>query len=413
MIRFRWLLTLCLWASVVNAATAESWPCWRGPDGNGLSSEQSLPTHWSPTRNVRWKVPLEGAGVSAPIVWGERIYLTASDGRLNDRLHVSCYHRTDGRLLWHTRLFGSAAPEGLFPPGGMAVPTPATDGQRVYALFGTGDLVCLDLDGKPVWVRSLAQEYGSFRNRWGMAASPLLVGNALIVQVDHWGQSYLLCVEAPTGVTRWRTPRDAFVNWASPVVATIKGRKQVIASGTHQVKGYDLDKGGELWSVAGMQMQCIPTPLVQGDRLYALSGRNHFTLAIRLDGAQGDLSGSHLLWKEKSGAAYITSPLALGEYYYYVEDTGIGNCLNAVTGARVWRERLGGGKYQASPVAGADKIYFTSVEGLVTVVKAGPAFEVLARNNLEENIVASPALSGGAIFLRGEKHLYCIEESPK
>src|SRR3954452_13025007 len=139
-----------------------NWPGWRGPQGTGITSEKNLPARWSATENVRWKVPLSGAGVSAPAVWGEHIFLTASDGRLNDRLHVFCYHRDDGRLLWHSKFFGSALPEGQFPPGGMAVPTPATGGKQVYALFGTGDLVCLDFAGKPVWVRSLAQEYGPF-----------------------------------------------------------------------------------------------------------------------------------------------------------------------------------------------------------------------------------------------------------
>jgi outer membrane protein assembly factor BamB len=404
---FAFCVFWCLFVAI--PASGADWPGWRGPDGTGVSPEKGLPVKWSATRNVRWKVELEGAGVSAPVVCGERVFLTTSDGRLNDQLHVWCYHREDGRLLWHTRLFGSAAPEGLFPPGGMAVPTPAADGRHVHVLFGTGDLACLDGDGKPVWLRSLAQEFGPFRNRWGMAASPLLVGDTLVVQVDHWGKSYLLAVEAGTGATRWRTPRDAFVNWTSPVLAAVKGRKQVIAAGTHQVKGYDLARGSELWSVTGLQMQCIPTPVVQGERLFALSGRDHYTLAIRLDGGQGDLTGSHVLWKEKSGAAYIPSPLVLGDYYYYVEDNGLANCLNAASGARVWRERLGG-KFQASPVACADRIYCASVEGRVTVLKPGPTFQVLARNELGENLVASPALSNGQIFLRGEKHLFCIEE---
>jgi outer membrane protein assembly factor BamB len=392
---------------------ADNWPGWRGADGMGVSPEKSFPTEWSSTQNVRWKVPLEGAGVSAPVVWDEHIFLTASDGRLNDRLHVYCYQRDNGLLLWHTRLFGSATPEGLFAPGGMAVPTPATDGKRLYALFGTGDLACLDFQGKPVWIRSLAQEYGPFRNRWGMAASPILVDDNLLVQVDHWGQSYLLCVEATTGATRWRTLRDASVNWTSPVVAMVKGRRQVVCSGTYTVKGYDLEKGTELWTVTGMQMQCIPTPVVQGSMVYAVSGRDHYSLAIRLDGEQGDLTSSHVAWKVRSGAAYVVSPLCLDGYYYYAEDTGMGNCLDAGTGAKVWRERLGGSKYQASPVAGGGKIYFPSAEGMVTVVKAGPKFEELARNEVGEEIVASPALSNGQIFIRGEKHLFCIEQSRK
>jgi outer membrane protein assembly factor BamB len=407
-------LLLCLLAvSVAGSSAVAHWPGWRGDDASGVAAAKGFPAKWSATRNVRWKVALEGAGVSTPIVWDDRIFLTASDGRLNDRLHVWCYHRDDGRPLWHTRLFGSAAPEGLFAPGGMAVPTPATDGKRVWTLFGTGDLVCLDVEGKPVWLRSLAQEYGPFRNRWGMAASPVLVDDMLIVQVDHFGQSYLLAVDAATGVTRWRTPRDATVNWSSPIVASIKGQKQVIVAGTYRVKGYDLHKGSELWSVSGMPMQCIPTPVVSGGRLFALATKDSCTLAIRLDGDRGDLTDSHTLWKVKSGAAAIPSPLALGEYYYFVEDTGLANCLNAASGTRVWRERLGGSKYHASPVACADQLYFASVEGVVTVVKAGPVFKVLGRNDVGEAIVASPALSDGRIFIRGEKHLFCIEEREK
>jgi outer membrane protein assembly factor BamB len=398
---------------VVSSAGAAEWPGWRGKDGSGVSTEKDLPVKWSLTENLRWKVPLEGAGVSAPVVCGERIFLTSSDGRRQDRLHVWCYHREDGRLLWHTRLFGSAAPEGLFAPGGMAVPTPASDGKRVFTLFGTGDLACLDFDGKPVWLRSLAQEFGPFRNRWGMAASPMLVDDVLLVQVDHFGQSYLLCVETATGATRWRALRDATVNWSSPVVGSVKGRKQVITAGTYQVKGYDFASGTEVWSVAGLEMQCIPTPVVHGDRAYVSCGSGSATLAIRLDGSQGDLTTSHVAWKVKTAGAGIPSPLVLDEHYYYVEENGLANCLNAATGARVWRNRLGGGKYQASPVAGPDRIYFASLEGVVTVLEPGVKFKVLARNNLGESITASPALAGGRIFLRGDRHLFCIEERGK
>ena len=196
-------------------------------------------------------------------------------------------------------------------------------------------------------------------------------------------------------------------------MATVKGRKQVITAGTRHIKGYDLARGHELWSITGLLPQCIPTPVVHGDMLYALNGRDNYTLAVRLDGGEGGLTGAHLLWKEKSGIVSIPSALVLGKEYYWVEDAGMANCLDAVSGARLWRERLGGGRYQASPVAGAGKIYFTSVDGIVTVIKPGPKFEVLARNKLEENIVASPALSDGQVFIRTEKHLFCIEENKK
>jgi hypothetical protein len=191
-------------------------------------------------------------------------------------------------------------------------------------------------------------------------------------------------------------------------VAKVKGKTQIIAAGTYKVKGYDAETGAKIWSVTGTQMQCIPTPLVHGDLVYVVSGRSHYTLAIRLDDARGDLTETHLKWKAESGATYTTSPLCYGEHYYYVEDTGWGNCLNAATGETVWRERIGGRKYHASLLAGDDKVYFTSEEGLVTVVKAGGKFQVLAKNNLGESIVATPAVSNGQIFIRGEKHLFCI-----
>lgn len=392
------------------AAVADNWPGWRGPNYNGVSAEKGLPVRWSASENVRWKAPLPGAGVSNPIVWGERVFVTASDGRLNDRLHLLCLHRDDGRQLWHARFFGSAQPEGQFAPGGMAVPTPATDGKHVFALFGTGDLVCLDMEGQPVWVRSLAQEYGPFRNRWGMASSPVLLGDLLVVQVDHFGQSYLLGVDAATGADRWRTVRDATVGWSSPLPVKVGKSTQLIATGTHTVRGYAAESGSELWSVRGMVMQCIPTPVAEGDQLIALGGRDSTMLAIRLGAARGDVTDTHIAWKARASGAGIPSPLVLDGLCYYVEDNGFGNCVDVKTGERVWRERLGGRKYSASPVAADGKVYFTSEDGRVTVVQVGRKYKALGRGDVGELVVASPALSQGRVFLRGDKHLYCIGE---
>lgn len=384
---------------------AADWPGWRGPASSGVSAETKLPTQWSATSNVRWKVPLEGAGVSAPIVLGDRVILTGSDGRLNDRLHVWCFHRDDGKLLWHARLFGSSLPEWYFQPGGMAIPTPTTDGKNVYALFGSGDLACLDLDGKPVWIRSLAQEYGTFRNRWGMAASPILVGDLLVVLVDHWGGSYLLGVDKASGKNRWKTDRPGTnVNWTSPHAVTVSGKTQIVTSGTYEVRGYETAAGQELWKVGGMQEQCIPSPVSLGNLVFCVSGRKGKTLAIRLDGSK-----SEVLWESPRGAPNIPSAICVDKYYYLIDDEGFATCLDAATGNELYRERIGG-RHQASPVAGAGNLYFTSLDGITTVVKAGPKFEVLAKNKIGETIVASPALSNGRIYLRGEKHLYCIEE---
>jgi outer membrane protein assembly factor BamB len=383
---------------------AENWPGWRGPTSMGISAEANLPVEWSNTKNIRWKVELHGAGVSAPVVWGNRVFLTASDGRLNDRLHVFCYHRKDGKLLWHSRFFGTA-PTDLFAPGGMAVPTPVTDGKQLFTLFGTGDLMCLDFAGKPVWIRSLAQEYSPFRNRWGMGTSPILVGDNLIVQVDHWSQSYLLCVHAKTGANRWKTDRDASVNWSSPVAVKFKDHDELIVLGTYRAMGYDLNTGSERWQVRGMGMQCIPSPIVEGNILVAASGEN--TMAIKLDGKSGNLTDSNVLWINKKAAAYLPSPVLYKGQVYIAGDRGINTCLDAAKGTVLWKKRMGD-QYYASPVAGDGKIYFPSREGLVFVVKSGPQYELLAKNDMGEGIVASLAISDGQIFLRGEKHLFCI-----
>jgi outer membrane protein assembly factor BamB len=287
----------------------------------------------------------------------------------------------------------------------MAVPTAATDGQAVYVLFGTGELAALDFSGKPVWIRSLAEEYGPFRNRWGMGASPVLSDGTLYVQVDHWSQSYLLAIDPKTGANRWKANRPGAVNWSSPLVVKLQGRTEVITIGTFFVRSYSATDGAELWSVGGTHQQCIPSPIVDGDLAIAGSGEN--TMAIRLDGARGDLTRSHVVWKSKKAAAFLPSPLAYQGYVYVPADRDFVTCLDVRSGKQVWRERVGENFY-ASPVAGAGRVYFAMKEGAVKVLRAGPEFEVLAENVLGEPLVASPAISGGQIFLRGEKHLFCI-----
>jgi len=394
---------LCLLAAPTFAA-AEDWPQWRGPGAAGLSGEKDLPVHWSGGENIRWKVPLHGAGVSCPVVWKDRIFLTASTGRNNDQLHVTCHSAKDGALLWQTRLLGTT-PTDLFAPGGMAVPTPATDGERVYLLFGTGDLAALDLEGRPLWIRSLAEEYGPFRNRWGMGTSPILVDDLLIVQVDHWSQSYLLGLDKTSGKNRWKTDRDTAVNWTSPLPAKTKEGTQLVAFGTHKARGYDAVSGKELWSVNGLHQQCIPSPVLAGDLVVATSGVS--SIGIRLDGKTGDITDSNVVWTNKKAAAFLPSPVSYGGLVYLPGDKGIVLCLDGKSGKQLWKERLGG-SYYASPVAGDGKVYFASKEGTVYVVRAGRDFELLAENDLGEGIVASPAVSGGSIFLRGEKHLFRV-----
>lgn len=399
-------ISLSLVLLTLATARADNWPGWRGPGNQGISTETKAPLTWSPKTNIRWKVEVPGAGVSSPVVWGDHIFLTASDGRLNDQLHVYAFHRKDGRILWHARLFGSA-PTDLYPPGGMAVPTPATDGKYVYVLFGTGELAALDFAGKPVWIRSLAEEYGPFRNRWGMGTSPVLAGNTLVVQVDHWSQSYLLAVDPKTGANRWKANRPGSVNWTSPLVVKVKDRLEVITFGTNHIRSYDSEKGTELWRVDGMHFQCIPSPVVSGDLLVACSGDN--TMGIKLDGSRGDLTKSHVLWKNTKAKAFLPSPLLYREHLYIPSDRQFVSCYDAKTGTLLWKERVGE-TFHASPVAVGDRVYIPTKEGTVAVVAAGSEFKLLSTNSIGEQLIASPAVSNGQIFLRGEKHLFCVGE---
>ncbi len=401
------LMTRFLPILAIPFLVAADWPAWRGPDGNGVSPDKNIPEKWSATENIRWKAPLLGVGVGTPVVIGQRVFVTASDGRRNDRLHALCFDADTGKELWHARFFGSAIPESEYSAGGMAAPSPASDGKRLFALFGTADLVCLDFDGKPIWIRSLGDENGAFRNRWGMSSSPLVIGDMVIVQVDHWGQSYLLAVDAATGKTRWKTNRDANVNWTSPVLANVKGKPQIIACGTHLVKSYNASDGKELWTVKGLQQQCIPTPIVAGGFVYAVSGRKGNSLKIRLDGSTGDLTNSHVAWRKPRGSPFTPSGVVYDGRYYLIDDDGLGTCLDAKMGSDIWQERMGG-HYRASLTAADGKIFFTSMEGIVTVVKASEDFEVLSKNKLDEGIQASPAFANGRIYLRGEKHLWCV-----
>lgn len=386
---------------------ADNWPSWRGPTEQGISTEKNLPVEWSAAKNVAWKAPLSGAGVSTPVVWGDRVFLTASDGRRNDQLHILCFHRNDGRQLWHVQLFGTA-PTDMYTAGGMAVSTPVTDGKYVYALFGTGDLFCLDFDGRPRWIRSLAQEYGPFRNRWGMGSSPILIDDLLVIQVDHWGQSYLLGIEAPTGKNRWKTDRAVHVNWTSPLPMRVNGRTEIIALGTERAEGYDARTGKRLWSVPGMDEQCVPTPVHHDNLLLVCCERG--TQGIRLADSQNKQTAPSVVWKNSRAKSYVASPLYYQGCLYIPQDRGIVTCLDADTGKQLWKERLGG-SYRASPVAADGKVYITTLEGTVFVLLAGKEFRVLSRNDLKEDMVASPAVADGAIFLRGEKHLFCIRNA--
>jgi outer membrane protein assembly factor BamB len=371
-----------------------------------VASDANPPVEWSATEGVRWKVPLVGQGVGQPVIWGDRVFLTSSDGPRNDQLHFLCLDRRDGHELWHRNFWGTAPTLRHEQKSSMATPTPVTDGEHVWAFFGTGDLFCLDLDGNLVWCRSLAQEYEPFQNRFAMGSSPVLAGDVLVLQCDHWGQSYLLGVEKHSGKNVWKSDRAEHVSWSSPLVVDVGGRQELVVCATFQVKGYDATTGGELWRVDGLTRECIPTAVAGDGLIIAVSGPKGETLAIR-PGGRGDVTDTHVAWRSARNAPFVPSALALDGLYYIVDDSGIAACFEAGMGKLVWQQRLGGA-FTASPVAADGKIYFVDEEGRTTVVRTGRKFEVLAKNQLGEPVFASPAIADDGLFIRSDRHLYCI-----
>jgi outer membrane protein assembly factor BamB len=292
----------------------------------------------------------------------------------------------------------------------MASPSPITDGRHVYTFFGTGDVFCLDLAGRLVWQRSLADEYGAFENRFAASSSPLLFEDTLIVQCDHYGSSYLLAIDKHSGANRWKTDRpEVWLSWSSPVVVAgaAAGAFELVVCGSEKMDAFDPRDGSKLWTLTGMARECIPTPLAGHGLIYATSGPNGSTYAVR-PGGRGDVTRSHVVWSSSRGNPFVPSAILVGDDYYLVDDHGIGTCLAAATGKTVWKKRFGG-EFTASPVAAEGRVYFTSEAGATLVLRAGSEkYEELARNTIDEPVFASAAIAHGQFFLRGARHLWCL-----
>ena len=396
-------------------ARGENWPGWRGPDRNAVSSETDIPVKWTSNDGVQWKVPLPGFGVSSPIIWEDLIFLTASDGPKKDQLHVLCLSRLDGTVNWHRRLWGTAPTRSHVNKSSMASPTPITNGQHVFAFFGTGDIFCLDIEGGVVWHRSLAKEFGKYENRFSATSSPVLYRNLLLVQCDHYGDSYVLAVDAESGTDAWKIDRpETWLSWSSPqLLRTGKGDDhELILCSSKKVDAVDPLTGEIRWTLPGMQRECVPTPVIAHGLIFAVSGPNGSTLAIR-PGARDSLIETSVAWVHERGAPYVPSAIVVGDYYYLINDAGILTCLEATTGKRAWRKRLPG-NYTASPIASENHVYFANEEGETTVIRAHVRkFKRVAQNPVGEFVIASPAISQGRFFLRTSQHLYCFGHVPR
>jgi outer membrane protein assembly factor BamB len=290
----------------------------------------------------------------------------------------------------------------------LASPSPITDGERLWTFFGTGDVFCFDLDGGLLWQRALADEYAPFENRFAAASSPLLFRDTVILQCDHYGASYVIAIDRKTGVNRWKSDRpEAWLSWSSPQLTPVGDRFELLLCGSEKMDGYDPLTGERRWTVRGLVRECVPTPVLGSGLVFAVSGPNGAHLAIR-PGGNGDVTDTHVAWRNDRGTSFVPSAIVVGNRYYLADDKGIACCLSTSTGALLWRKRLAG-KFTASPVAAAGKLFFTSETGSTFVLDAAAAeYRELARNEIGEDVYASPAVSQGRLFLRTTKHLICV-----
>ncbi len=397
--------------------SAENWPQWRGPMLNGVSNEKNLPVKWTTEENVTWKVKMPAWSGSTPIVWGNLIFLNVAEG---GNMHLWCLERRKGSVLW-TKLLGGG--DVKLRKQNMSSPSPVTDGRNVWALTGTGVLKGFDFKGNEMWARDIQKDYGRFGLNWGFASSPLLYEDSLFIPVLHGMKtddpSYILRINKMTGKAIWRVERptpaisespDAYI---TPALLRHNGALELIISGGDCVTGHDLATGKELWRAYGLNpsndgfYRIVNSPIVSDGMIYAGSKSRPY-LALRA-GGRGDVTNSHKAWSIDNGPD-VPTPVTDGKYLYIVRDNGGFLCLDAKTGKEIYPpQRLKPGTYSGSPVLADGKIYVMNEEGLVSVVSAGPKFEILAENAMNESqCLSTPAISDGQLFIRTAQYLYCI-----
>ena len=409
-------------AAEAEAEAEENWPQWRGPSQNGVSGETSLPLKWSPTENVAWKLAMPAWSGSTPIVWENRIFLNvAGDLKSSEpvTLYLWCVDRARGAVVWQRPLGGGNHQERK---QNMSTPSPVTDGKFVWVMTGTGVLKAFDFAGKEIWARNIQTDYGRFGLNWGYGSSPLLYGDSLFVQVLHGMKtddpSYLLRIDKATGRTIWRVERPTKARnespdaYTTPALLQYGNSTEIVLTGGDVVTGHEPATGRELWRADGLNpdndanYRIVASPVTYGDLIIAPT-RERPMLVLKA-GGRGDVTKSNLLWTFASGPD-VPTPVTDGQHVYVINDRGIMFCLEARTGREIYgRKRLRPGTYSGSPVLADGRIYITNEDGVTSVVKAGPAFEVLAENEFDDYTLSSPAVSGGRIFFRTAKHLWAI-----
>lgn len=404
---------------------AEHWNAWRGPRGDGTSLEKNVPVRWNGLsgENVAWKVIVPGSGHSSPIVWEDHVFITGCDEAKNERLLV-CLDRRSGKTIWRSTVFRSDL-ESKHQLNSYASGTPTTDGNSIYVAFletvgpeepaknvGTprmiraGDMIVSSFDmlGNRQWQKNL----GRFTSAHGFCTSPVVHKNLLIVNGDHDGQSHVFGLDQKTGEIVWKFPRvHQTRSYCTPIIREVAGKTQMVMSGSKQVVSLDPNSGNLWWFVEGPTEQFVASMVFDGNQFYLAAGYpDYYVTAIKPDGT-GDVTKSHIAWSSRDAKCYVPSPVLVGRKLFVVDDRGTINCFETESGKRHWQARLGG-HYSASLVTANGMVYCTADDGIVKVILPGESLNVISENPLGENSFASPAISQGQIFIRGEQHLFAI-----
>jgi outer membrane protein assembly factor BamB len=436
-----WVLIL-----TAGAAMAGDWPQFRGPSASGVGDGAKPPVHWDAAKNtnVVWKTEIPGLSVSSPVVWGDRIFVTTAissdtkqslrtglfgdtDPVLDSSTHqwkVLAVDKKTGKILWEQLAHEGTPKTKRHPKSSQASPSPVTNGKVVVAYFGSEGLYTYSPDGKLLWKKDVGlQNAGWFfdpDSEWGAASSPVIHKNTVILQCDRQKDSFIAAYDLKDGKELWRTARAEIPAWGTPTLVQGKDRVEVVTNGTKAIRGYDADTGKELWTLGPNSEVTCTTPVAANGLIFVTAGYPPVQpiYAIKV-GSNGDLtlkdgkqSSDAIAWSTQRGGVYLPSPIVYGDHLYTVNNNGVMTAYDAKTGQRVYQQRVGeGGSFTASPIAAAGKLYITSEDGDVYVVKSGAQYELIAKNPLGEAILATPALAGDLLIVRGAKHLFAIAEA--
>ena len=433
-------LLLCL--TVV--AHAQDWPSFRGPNASGIADGQLLPISWDAEKsvNILWKTPIPGLGHSSPVVWDERVFVTTAisgapkttynpkdddiqpaQDESTHQWRVYCLNKHTGKVIWSQTAYQGVPKVKRHVKATQANATPATDGRVVVASFGSEGLYCYDLDGRLLWKQDLGVLDPGYAGQpdlsWGYASSPVIYQGMVIVQCDIQKNSFIAAFDLKDGKRVWLTQRDELPSWSTPVIYEGKIRTELITAGSKYYRGYDPLTGRELWRLLDDCQVKVPSPVVAHDLFYLSGGnprgREFYVVRPNASGdisiPKGEESGKGIAWRKSHGSPYTPTPIVYGNHLYICNDNGVLTVYDAKSGAQVYIHRIGtkSSTFSASPIAGKGQIYFASEDGEVFVIKAGPVYELLATNQMGEPLMATPAVSGGIILIRGQQHIFAVK----